>query len=457
VVNATSSDPLQFGDGSDGVLDSSSGYLFNTDAHPNGFNFISVNITGGTIQVQGSKPLVIRSLSTISITPTLSVRGGDGQSGVANGSTTAPTGGTAVASLCSGGAGGIPANTPTGDGQYGLTYDSTIDSAAPPGQGVSGATSVSVQASGPFDFPSTPFETGSNFRCGAGGAGGGGQLNGGNHATGGAGGAGGGTIRLIAVGNITYGNLDASGGDGGAGVSDGFSSGSGSGGNGGAVWLQTLQTVSGPAPNVNGGNSPNNPSSAAGGAGFAGATQTDDTTTTTNVVPSQSYSVQSLSYDLGTKNAGFFQAPTIDTTLNGGTISVTYSGSTDGSHFSSSTSDITTLTNQGYRYIKFGISIQTPSIAGPSPQVNSISIPFAELNIQLAGGCGTLQRSDRKNHPGESTVTQTGLATTLLWLLLWCFSFAIHRKKKLLSTDSFSRRAHGISRCISTLENEAVD
>src|SRR5689334_833764 len=105
VANATTSDPINFGDGSDGTLSSSTGYTFNTDTHPNGFNFISVNITGGTIQVKGSHPLVIRSLSNMTISPTLSVRGGDGQNGVANGSTAAPAGGIAVASLCSGGNG----------------------------------------------------------------------------------------------------------------------------------------------------------------------------------------------------------------------------------------------------------------------------------------------------------------------------------------------------------------
>jgi hypothetical protein len=446
VTGGLATQPLSFGDGSDGIVNSSTGYNFNTDSHPNGYNFVSLNISAGIIQVAGSAPLVIRSLSTINIVPTLSVKGLDGSSGSTS-STTGLLGGSSIASLCAGGKGGNTANTPAGDGGYGLTYNGTTDSMTPPGAGFSGAANNATAASGPLDGPQLTnlWEVSPNFRCGAGGAGGGGHINGGNHATGGAGGAGGGTMRLLAVGTINYGILDATGGSGGAGATDGFCSSSGAGGNGGAIWLQTLQTANGKLLTENAGANPNNPCSIAAGGGFSGYDRTDMESsstagasfTTQYVAPSQTYVVQSLGYDLGTHNANFSVAPTVQTTLNGGSIQLSYSGSIDGLTYTSSTADITTLSNRGFRYIKFGMIIQTAPTTGQSPQLNSISIPYSELEFHLTSGCGTIQ--DNKNRSGRSRQSAAGnlagLLSTLFWGLLWLTSY--HR-------TLLSRRPHAI-------------
>src|SRR5690349_10011143 len=48
---------ISFGDGSDGAVNTSSGYTFDTNSHPNGYNFTQLSITGGTITVTGSNPL----------------------------------------------------------------------------------------------------------------------------------------------------------------------------------------------------------------------------------------------------------------------------------------------------------------------------------------------------------------------------------------------------------------
>lgn len=117
VANGLSTRPISFGDGSDGALTLSSGssYTFNTDQHPNGYNFTSVSIDSGvTLNVTGSKPLIIRSLSTATISSTLSVDGEFGAlstagDAVANGSIpgTGPTGGPGHACAGTGGNGGV--------------------------------------------------------------------------------------------------------------------------------------------------------------------------------------------------------------------------------------------------------------------------------------------------------------------------------------------------------------
>jgi len=445
VTGAVASQTISFGDGSAGVLNSSTGYTFNTNSYPNGFNFISVNITGGTIQVTGSNPLIIRSLSTVNIVPSLSARGGDGGSGTANGSTTGPSGGAAVASLCAGGSGGSATGASGQNGGADSTYNGTVDSTATPGTGSSGG-STGGNGVGGFDGPGATnlWETSPNFQCGAGGGGGGGHVNGANHATGGAGGAGGGTIRISAVGSITYTQIDASGGNGGLGANDGVCSGGGGGGNGGAIWLQSLQTVSGSTPTVNAGNNETNCVSGSGN--LPGATRTDTATSsgagnfaTGLAAPNQSYNVQTKAYDLGTQNAGFSTQPTIGSVLNGGSIVVTYQGSSDGVNYSQSTSDITKLNNTNIRYIKIGMTISTGSTAAATPMITSISIPFSELNIRLAGGCGSMQTGQNGN---RKTYNKTGMHanaiwSTAFWLTVWGMIYGFHRRFSLKTTEKY--------------------
>jgi hypothetical protein len=432
VTGGVASQKLSLGDGSDGILDTSNGYTFDTDAHPNGFNFILLRINGGAVQVQGSFPLVIRSLSSVTITPLLSVKGAIGQSGIVNGSISVISlGGTAIAGKCSGGAGG---NASGGSGESGLTYEGLNDYA--PGSLPAGGSGVTAgtDAGTALDVAlSDQWETNpSHFRCGAGGSGGGGQINGGNHTTGGAGGAGGGSIRISAAGPISVGQVSAEGADGGLGANNsGTCSGGGGGGNGGIIWLQSLQTVTSTSLSAVAGRS----ASCAGyfSVNFDGFSRTDSKTasdrgafSTGSVAPLQTYEVLSKPYDLETQNAGFLKQPTILTTLNGGTIKVQYEGSSNsnGSEFSSSTEDITTLSDKKYRYIRFRIIITTGSSTGISPELNSISIPFEELDVRLKGGCGSLQVT------GSSPFNHQGMKLEAMWILCFIFIFIIQKQNK---------------------------
>jgi hypothetical protein len=424
VMGGQFNQPLFFGDGSDGVLQSSLGYVFDTDTHPSGFNFISVQITGGTIVVQGKNPLLIRSLSTIEITPPISVRGGNGATGSANTSLIGPTGGIPVASQCAGGQGGNAESTsPQGDGASGLTFDRSNDLA---GGGIGGDPPATISPGGPFDSAdsATLWGTGNAFRCGAGGGGGGGYNDGaGHYATGGAGGAGGGTVQMIAVGPVLLNTIDASGGDGamGADANSGNCSGSGAGGNAGAIWLQSLESISASTLVLAPGASATTCLSSAGSGYPVGFSRIDDRTsstagafTTEAVASNQIYQIQSLAYDLGTRNANFPAEPILSEVLNGGTLSITYSGSSDGIHFSNDTADLRQLSQQNIRYLKFKVTITTPTSAGLTPELKSISIPFEELDIQLKGGCGSTRSS--------TPTSNTGLFS---FLFLFIFSYLL--------------------------------
>lgn len=427
--------PISFGDGSDGTLDTSSGYTFDTDAKPNGYNFKSVNITGGTVTVVGSNPLIIRSLSTLTITPAISLNGTDGANGVANGSSTAPSGGTAITCPASGGDGGTASAGAVGNGGDGIIYTGATDVSGGAGN-VDGANGADGGATA--FWAGANFDTSTDFICGGGGGAGGGHRNTGTfqYATGGAGGAGGGTIRITAVGTLTVGNITADGGNGGDGAqSDGANcSGAGAGGHGGAIWLQTLADipVGVPLPTVDLGTGGTSPCGGLGSDGNAGAIRLDSSAgnrpghstiadyDTDDVFPSRSYVVQSKTYDLNTLNAVFDTSPTITQATNGGSITISYAGSVDGSTFSDYTSSLTDLSGKNYRYLKFRINITTAGAAGASPEVSRIAIPFTdagleEIKIKLSPGCGTI------SNIGEGGNGATVLANALLFLLISYF------------------------------------
>lgn len=415
--------PISFGDGSDGVLNSSAGYTFDTDAHPNGFNFVSVNISGGSITVHGSNPLVIRSLGAVSITPTLSVAGGAGQSATG---AMATTGGQAVTCGANGGAGGA-AGLPGGNG---LESDGVT-----PDGGATGGLAVPAPGNNgglPIMGPSSSvFETAANFICGAGGGGGGGDGS-----AGGAGGAGGGRVRIAAVGAVTTGTIDASGGNGGSGAGAANCGGNGTGGVGGAVWVQSLGIVSAAGVVVNGGNTATSNCDLVGGLGFPGLSRCDSSGAPgcnknfdTSMVPASTQSVvQSKGYDLGVWNAAFSTAPTVTQVLNGGTIVTEYAGSQDNVTYSAFTTDLTTLSDQGYRYLKFRLTMTSVGAVGASPQVTGISIPYTDLglkslDVSLTPGCGTIQASKAKPD------MKLGLATFSFWCALFLLSYLIIRKR----------------------------
>ncbi len=455
---------LDFGDGSDGVLDITGAYSFDTDTHALGYKFTSVHIhSGATISVSGSNPLIIRSLGAVIIEPTLSVSGtaGSGPSGA--GDTNAPAAGHAVTCGADGGAGGSPTNATSGDGVDGLQSDSSVDAGnGGPKRttpGYDGGVEAIASATGPF---SNDFDTAANFICGAGGAGGGLYDNAnGNSAAGASGGGGGGRIRIVAAGDITMtAAIEAKGGDGGAGTfvpaSGGTAidgcSGNGAGGYGGTVWLQTLGAISGLAPAVDGGaGGTTSCSGALGGPGrtSAGVLRADmapggtapwDTPDfRTDQLPSATSSViVSKSYDLGTFNAAFPNSYTL--TSNGiGRADIEFAGSADDASYSAYTADLASLGGQGYRYLRFRITL-TATGAGASPEVSRLALSYQDLgpapldsiDLKLSAGCGTVQRSGGSGGDASTAARDLiGAMSTLLWSLLVLLYYGVVRTTRL--------------------------
>jgi hypothetical protein len=430
VDNGAPSSQISFGDGSDGALDSSSGFAFDTDAHPNGYNFSSVNITGGAVTVTGSNPLMIHSLTTVNIAPSINLNGGSGGAGEigaivgAGGSAPSSTqaSGGAGGSSGSGGSAGHLANGTAGGGAGGTACAAGICASA------RGAQSFPAGVPGNFD--------GAGFI--GGGAAGGGAGNATAGGTGGGGGAGGGAIQITALGMITVQSVVANGGGGGSSACDGGNvdcSGNGAGGNGGSIWFQSFNGIATPATVLAsagiGGSGPGSSSN-----GFAGKIRGDEPgapaawSTGGGVVPSiastGTFFVVSKSYDLGTYNAVFSTAPTV--TPN---APAQFAASSDGVSFTPFTSDITTLSNQNYRYIKFQIILN----AATQNFVNSISIPYNgpaldSVDLGLAAGCASLERVRTKDGTlsGGGGSPSGGSSTGALILGFWAlFYFLVWR------------------------------
>jgi len=421
--NGSTNTAISFGTGSDGILNSASGFTFDTNAHPNGYNFFSVNITGGTVTVTGTNPLIIRSLTSVNITPAIDLDGGAGTASASGGA-----GGTAPAtSLATGGNGGSTA------GGTGTTGD-IASGAASGGTGGAGCASAGAACNrgiqGPPNIPGD-FDTTGDFIGGAAAGGGGGNST--SATTGGGGGAGGGIIQIAALGTLTVGTVTARGGQGGsngtaaAGCVPGACPGSGPGGNGGSIWLQSFNAITVPGsvsvaggatglgngvvgnPGKIRGDEPGAPAGWTTGGASGGAVG--------GVVPtiasSGTFFVVSTAYDLSTYNATFSTAPTV--TPN---APVQFAASSDGSTFTAFTSDITTLSNQNFRYLKFKITLN----AATQSFVSSISIPYDgpsldTVNLSLAAGCGSLERS----HDDRSD--KTGMMMTGFWVLFYLLAW----------------------------------
>jgi len=449
--------PISFGDGSDGVVNSSTGFNFNTDSHPAGYNFQSLTISGGVINVSGSHPLIVRSLSTITIGSAVSATGLDGDPGNISGA--AIIGKAAKTCSAKGGDGGSAVVAAGSNGAFGIQSDGTSDATSSPGLGETGVVyNPSVEAGGSVTGPaSNDFETtpAASFIGGTSGPGGGGFSDGTtNFASGGSGGAGGGVLKIVSVGDLTLGATLAKGGNGGNGVTINAApcSGNGSGGNGGVIFLQTLGTlVTAPDPDVSGGNSGVSSCSPASIQGLAGFDRGDTSSTSvrpawatgagsfdTDIVPPtlQSF-VQSKAYDLGTLNVGFSTAPTLTIVAPapGSAVAATYAASVDGNTFSAFTSDITTLSNLGYRFLKFRVTFTNPTAAGVAPKITKVSIPYSEmglakLDIKLSPGCATIQDINQKNggkkRPTNPATDVEGALSALFWFSLWLFAFRFH-------------------------------
>lgn len=407
--------PIDFGDGSDGAVASTTGYTFDTDTHPNGFNFTSLSITGGTITVTGSNPLVIRSLTTITISVPLDLSGATGSngslSGLLNNGPSTPT------CLARGGYGGSATLVSASSGGDAIQSDGTPEGGGNEGQGQTGANTAAVDGQGAIGSPtSNNFELDPTaFICGSGGPGGGGYSDTvTNFGSGASGGAGGGRVRLVSVGDLNVGAVNAAGGDGGNGATVGAGcSGNGSAGNGGAVWMQTLgDLLTGAPPDVTAGTSGTSACYIGSGLSFFDGFARGDTAAAgarpawataagsfdTDVVPASLTSVvQSKAYPLDVLNAGF-SAPVIAST---GTVAMEYAGSTDGVTFGAYVTDLTQLSDRNYRFVRWRATLTNPGAAGASPTLTRVEIPFEDLGLssvdfKLAAGCGTLAA----NRPG---------------------------------------------------------
>lgn len=438
---------LDFGDGSDGAVQSENGYYFDTDQKPNGYNFTSVNISGGTIYVTGKNKLIIRALGSVTISPDINVKGGSGQDGVANSSTYGLAGGGPVTCTYSGGTGGNASASAGSSAADAYAADGSTE-AGTGGSGTTGAGAAGA-ASASATGPGGDFDAG-GFVCGTAGAGGGGHSNGAAlYATGASGGAGGGLLRIIALGSIYLGNTDASGGDGGIGVTDGSNcSGHAAGGSGGAVWLQTYHTLSAVTPTVAGGNGGTGGGCGLGaGASATGVYRGDSQAATSrpawaagagnyntlNAIPSQSYIIQSKPYDLGTINAKFETNPTVGINYNSGNVTVEWAGSATNLTYTPFTSEISSLSNRGFRYLKFRITIHTASAAGISPQVTSISVPFEDasekdFSVRLTPWFGCFFLSKNNKTKNDHNDPSDGLADFLSFMSLIALLTALIRR-----------------------------
>jgi hypothetical protein len=433
---------IDAGDGSDGVVNSSSGFTFDTDSHPNGYQFQSLAITGGTITVVGSHPLIIKSLQGITITPALKVNGADGANGTLSGATA--SGGAAVTCQAKGGNGGS-ANGSAASSGGNAVYSTGATEASSGGVGqIGGAYSATIESqtatfSGPagYDFDTSPA---TDFICGTGGAGGGGySLNGTEFASGGGGGAGGGIMKLIAVGDIQVGVTEAKGGNGGNGVqlSNSACSGSGTGGYGGVIFFQTLGNLTtGVDPDVSGGQSGSSPCFGGNGIMLLGFARGDLNSVgaapgwivvsyATEKVPSNLTSfVQSSAYDLGVLNASLSDENITST----GNVTMTYAGSADGVRFSDF-APLESMSNRGYRYIKFRANFTNPAAGNVAPDVSAVSFSFtdlglSQLDIKLLAGCGTM--SAARHSPSSSESNAAGVLFTLFGILT-CYGMSRFR------------------------------
>ena len=466
VANGETARTIPFGDGSDGVLNSSTGFSFNTDTHLGDYQFQSLTISAGLILVAGSRPLVIRSLSAITLVPPISVSGDSGNTGISTAfsPTSGGAGGGTHAAKTAGGLGGLAVNSTLlallGGAAVNSDGSSNL-SGGGPGSNVSGTSATGGQAvpDGPsvggldFDF--------TGFIAGTGGGGGGGHWNGADtvHASGGGGGGGGGGIRLVALGPITATSISARGGDGGSNATTvpAACSGPGAGGNGGAVWVQSFKSIAiVTTPSISGGAGGSDVACGVPASGGAPGKRRGDSYSsatrppawaasgfdTANAAPSQNYMVISKGYDLGTLNAFFTAEPTLLMNLNGGNITVDYAASADGLTYSEFAGKIQDLSNHNYRYLKFRAQIFTAGTLAPSPTLNRVAIAYSEsglahLNLGLAAGCGSLQAMGNTESlsPAErKNFSLFSFLTSLFWLVAICGLRRLSRRPKSASS-----------------------
>jgi hypothetical protein len=162
----------------------------------------------------------------------------------------------------------------------------------------------------------------------------------------------------------------------------------------------------------------------------------DATSVNTNVNPTSqftpstsaltTYIATSKSFDTGS-SAVAYQTPqeTFDITSTGcgtnGSIAVAYEGSNDNVNFSGDVPGDQISILDGYRYIRFKVTIKTGSTTTPAPCLTALSIPYGSTQFALKGGlaCGSLSaiRSSSKDRQGPdlgglSDLALLGIAAT---------------------------------------------
>ncbi|MGL5890846.1 MAG: hypothetical protein ACRC3B_13215, partial [Bacteroidia bacterium] len=224
---------IQCGTGSNGAFTASA----NTTLAGGTYNYTSFTIVSGvTVTVTGTQPLIIRCTGAAVINGILDASGGNGTNGIT--SSAAGVGGTGVAGGANGGngnfsvsVGAIPAQNGAGAGGVGTGGGGWSGGG---GAGYSTVGTASGNSAGGF---AGPVYGNTQLMAALAGSGGGGGSGGFSCGSGG-GGAGGGYIEITACANLTIGATGIIRANGGNGGSDGTGNcGGGGGGSGGAIRL----------------------------------------------------------------------------------------------------------------------------------------------------------------------------------------------------------------------------
>ena len=440
------------GDGSDGPFNVSTyanfGTVSGTEIIINALTRPSINVTSfqldaGYTLTAINGPLVIYSLSTVSVSGTINCDGQTGQQSTSNlggagglgrcGGRVGGSGGDLSASGnpglpigpgVSGGQGGTYAGVSAGSGGGGGAAYSDNDGAS----GQNSTSNINLGGIGGIGSGNANHE----FTILDGSPGGGGG-SGSSTAGGGGGGGGGGTVIIHAVGNISInagGLISARGGSGGGSLATGpESGGGGGGGGGGSVKIFTagnLELNSGTSVDVAGGTGgiPASLTAGIGGVGSFGRTWLNYTTFSGAGTESHPSLLQSLgaieyntvaqqviskAYDVSSTTVIY---NSISTDITSADLSLEVAGSTD--NFASSdtgwlpSAQISNLNN--HRYIKFKINLTnsaptSPTVVSavninynpnlptppPAPTPNPSTSNLTQETFKFSGGCGAIK------------------------------------------------------------------
>lgn len=465
------------GDGSAGDFINASDYESLSCASVSG-NVITINtnqcsdlnfkrfrlLSGWTIRPTGANPLVIRSLSYVTIEGSIDCSGGDGED--ANSSYSAVHSGGS--GRCGGGDGGnsvLPA-TAAGAANQGEAGGSLVNGGdggglqdAGGGQGGGGGGGyVKTYASG-TDSPDgtdgkdssavTVGNVGANHRddsfeddlAGAGSGGGGGSafyvMGDPGNSSGGGGGAGGGNVQIYAVGDVTIaasGGVYADGGDGGE-VASPYLGGGGGGGAGGSILIMTVGDIenNGAVSAAAGAGGTSNASADGGDGywgrtwlvekdGYAGGANIESPETKLNVPGNVryetgvTYTVLSKPIDLGNSQPSLLSSDATVQDIGGATLDfqVAFGDSEDAASLNNFAAASTYVGQTVGRFARFQIQLDNTDNTTPA-RVTMIDFTFdghTQNQFNFVGACG-----------GVTTAYAVGLTnmTRITWMILFLF------------------------------------